>query len=120
MKSHDMQQLIANTLLNSMDIIPHAGKVEAKHVRVYGELAADYINLKSHDMLDLLENMDDAVLNDAFAHLLEGIKDNDDHVDAHCAALRFGMAIMNEAKRTAEIKVKDLVAGTLNLKRGIA
>jgi hypothetical protein len=118
MKSDNIDQLIANTILNSLDTLPALGKVEAKQVRVNGYLIADYARIKLGCMYDVVEATDNAVLDDAFSNLVEGLRDDDTFVDAHCAALRLGMAIMNEVRLTSEARIKDLVVSAVNRKRG--
>lgn len=118
MKSTNMQELIANAILNSIDIMPHAGKVEAKHVRVTGQMTSDYIKLSTHSMHDLIDELDNVVLNEAYDHLVDGLRDDDEFVDAHCAALRLGMAMMNEARLSATARIKAMVANAVNNKRG--
>ena len=86
MNSNRIDQLIANTILNSLDTLPAVGKVEAKQVRVHGHLIADYARIKLGCMHDVVEATDNAVLDDAFSNLVEGLRDDDTFVDAHCAA----------------------------------
>jgi hypothetical protein len=116
-KSNTKQELIANAIVNSLDIMPHAGKVEAKHVRVTGQMTSDYIKLSTHSMHDLIDELDNVVLDEAYDHLIDGLRDDDEFVDAHCAALRLGMALMNEARITAEQNIKAMVVSAVNQQR---